>query len=53
MADGGNDVFVYLGGEQEVPDGVTHAIIIRPSTLFEDEHSQIVISWYLLYFMMA
>ncbi len=26
MADGDN-VFVYLGGEQEVPDGVTHAII--------------------------
>ena len=27
MADGDNDIFVYLGGEQEVPDGVTHAII--------------------------
>ena len=28
MADGGAvDIFVYLGGDQEVPDGVTHAII--------------------------
>ena len=29
MAADGNDdgIFVYLGGEQEVPDGVTHAII--------------------------
>ena len=26
MADGDN-VFVYLGGEQEVPDGITHAVI--------------------------
>ena len=26
-ADGGDDVFVYLGGDQEVPDGVTHAVI--------------------------
>ena len=26
MADG-DDIFVYLGGDQEVPDGVTHAII--------------------------
>eukprot|EP00986_Skeletonema_menzelii_P010370 scaffold5047_cov127-Skeletonema_menzelii.AAC.14 len=26
MADG-NNIFVYLGGDQEVPDGVTHAII--------------------------
>ena len=27
MAAGGDDIFVYLGGEQVVPDGVTHAII--------------------------
>ena len=28
MADGGGDnIFVYLGGEQEVPAGVTHAVI--------------------------
>eukprot|EP00986_Skeletonema_menzelii_P004536 scaffold1552_cov151-Skeletonema_menzelii.AAC.1 len=26
MADG-NNIFVYMGGDQEVPDGVTHAII--------------------------
>ena len=26
MADG-NNIFVYLGGDQVVPDGVTHAII--------------------------
>ena len=33
MADGGDDIFVYLGGDQEVPDGVTHAII-DPSVKF-------------------
>ena len=30
MADGGigiDNIFVYLGGDQEVPDGITHAII--------------------------
>ena len=27
MADGDDDIFVYMGGEQEVPDGVTHAVI--------------------------
>ena len=27
MADGGDDIFVYLGGEQEVPMHTTHAII--------------------------
>ena len=29
MADGGddNDIFVYLGGEHEVPDGVVRAVI--------------------------
>eukprot|EP00986_Skeletonema_menzelii_P004452 scaffold1518_cov113-Skeletonema_menzelii.AAC.4 len=26
MADG-NNIFVYMGGDQEVPDGVTHAVI--------------------------
>lgn len=26
-ADGGDDVFVYMGGEQELPDEITHAII--------------------------
>ena len=26
-ADGGDDVFVYLGGDQEVPREITHAII--------------------------
>ena len=26
-ADGDDNIFVYMGGEQEVPDGVTHAII--------------------------
>eukprot|EP00986_Skeletonema_menzelii_P004454 scaffold1518_cov113-Skeletonema_menzelii.AAC.6 len=26
-ADGGDNVFVYMGGDQEVPDGVTHAVI--------------------------
>ena len=38
-ADGGDDnVFVYLGGDQVVPDEVTHAIMIHPSTLLEDGH---------------
>jgi hypothetical protein len=27
MADGGDDIFVYLGGEQEVPFDVTHVRI--------------------------
>ena len=27
MADDGDGIFVYLGGEQEVPDEITHAII--------------------------
>ena len=27
MADGGDDIFVYLGGEQVVPFEITHAII--------------------------
>ena len=27
--DGGDNIFVYLGGEQVVPDGVTHVIIDR------------------------
>ena len=27
MADGGDEIFVYLGGEQRVPYGTTHAII--------------------------
>jgi len=29
MADGGDNIFVYMGGEQEVPDDVTHVIIDR------------------------
>jgi hypothetical protein len=29
MADGGDTVFVYLGGEQEVPRNVTHVVIDR------------------------
>jgi len=29
MADGGDDVFVYMGGEQEVPRDVKHVIIDR------------------------
>ena len=27
MADGGDDIFVYMGGDQEVPFDITHAII--------------------------
>jgi len=29
MADGGDDVFVYIGGDQVVPHDVTHVIIGR------------------------
>ena len=36
---GGDDIFVYMGGEQEVHFGVTHAII--------DPSVKIVNGWYL------
>jgi hypothetical protein len=29
MADGGDNIFIFLGGEQEVPPDVTHIIIDR------------------------
>ena len=40
MADGDN-IFVYMGGDQVVPDGVTHAVIdpsvkIVPRSAFRD-----------------
>ena len=37
--DGGDDVFVYLGGEQEVPRNVTHVIIDRSVKIFQRGHS--------------
>ena len=52
-ADGGDDIFVYLGGDQEVPDEITHAIIDPPSILFEGRHLGIANTWYQLYFMTA
>jgi len=39
MADGGDNVFVYLGGEQEVPRNVTHVIIDRSVKIFQRGHS--------------
>eukprot|EP00985_Skeletonema_marinoi_P010524 scaffold4934_cov69-Skeletonema_marinoi.AAC.4 len=40
MADGGDNVFVYLGGEQEVPRNVTHDVIIdRSVKIFQRGHS--------------
>ena len=44
--DGGVDIiFVYLGGEQVVPDDVTHFASIDPSKLFRTGHSVGVKSW--------
>ena len=44
MADGGDDIFVYLGGEQEVPFDVTHVRIDRsvkiiPREAFQHRHN--------------
>jgi len=43
MADGGDDIFVYLGGEQALPFDVTHVFAsIDPSKLFPSGHSNLV-----------
>jgi len=37
MADGGDNVFVYLGGDQVVPQDVTHIVIDRSLTIIPEE----------------
>jgi len=48
MADNGNnndDVFVYMGGDQEVPEESLMSASINPSKLFLRGHSIIVQTW--------
>lgn len=49
----GDNVFVYLGGDQVVPDEVTHAVIDPSVKTFGGGHSKIVGGCSLLYFTMA
>jgi len=39
MAEGGDNIFVYLGGEQEVPRNVTHVIIDRSVKIIPEDAS--------------
>jgi hypothetical protein len=48
MADDGGDdnVFVYMGGNQEVPEGVTRAVVDPSVDTILRGHSIIVDNWY-------
>ena len=40
-----DDVFIYMGGDQEVPEDVTHARVHKPSKLLVAMHSVNVETW--------
>ena len=44
---GGDTIFVYLGGEQVVPDDVTHVIIDRSVKIIPPDAFYHVNSWWL------